>query len=99
MITSEQVRAVNDRVERLLGPFDGWYICEHGPGDGCDCRKPNVKLVLDAARAWGMQPQEIAIVGDKESDVETARNAGTLGIRVGSGVTLSDAVDTILAVS
>jgi histidinol-phosphate phosphatase family protein len=96
MITSDDVRAVNARIDALLGPFDGWYICEHGPDEKCECRKPNVKLVLDAARTWGMRADEIAIVGDKPSDVETANNAGGLGIRVGNGVTLSDAVDAIL---
>ena len=96
MITSDQVRAVNARIEELLGPFDGWYICEHGPHDDCDCRKPKIKLVLDAARAWDVRPEQIAIVGDKQSDVETARNARTLGIRVGHGVTLAQAVDQLL---
>lgn len=97
MIGSDQVREVNQRVESLLGPFDGWYVCEHSPDDGCECRKPGIKLVLDAARDWELEPSEIAIVGDKTDDVLTAHNAGTLGIRVGlSGVTLAEAVDEIL---
>jgi D-glycero-D-manno-heptose 1,7-bisphosphate phosphatase len=98
MIRSEQVRDVNERIESLLGPFDGWYVCEHGPDDDCDCRKPRTKLVFDAARDWGLEPAEMAIVGDKTDDVLTAENAGALGIRVGlSGVTLADAVNEILS--
>jgi D-glycero-D-manno-heptose 1,7-bisphosphate phosphatase len=97
MIQSDQVRAVNDRVESLLGPFDGWYICEHSPDDECECRKPRTKLVFEAAHDWGLETSEMAIVGDKADDVLTADNAGALGLRVGlSGMTLAEAVDEIL---
>lgn len=99
MITSDQMRAVNARIEALLGPFDGWYICEHAPEDDCECRKPKTKLVEDAARAWNLAANEIAIVGDKEDDVETARNAGGLGIRVrkNDGASFREAVDRLVA--
>jgi D-glycero-D-manno-heptose 1,7-bisphosphate phosphatase len=97
MITSEQVRAVNARIETLLGPFDGWYVCEHGPDDDCDCRKPKTKLVLDAARDWNVDPSRLAIIGDKADDMLTAENAGAIGIRVGhAGRTLAEAVDDVL---
>ncbi|MGB8797234.1 MAG: HAD family hydrolase, partial [Candidatus Aquilonibacter sp.] len=76
MISEAQMRAVNARVEELLGPFDGWFICPHAPDEACECRKPKPKLLFDAARAWGVDPRQIVVVGDKESDVETARNAG-----------------------
>ncbi|UMG93655.1 HAD-IIIA family hydrolase [Nocardioides sp. TF02-7] len=41
----EQVAAVNRRVEELLGPFDGIYVCPHAPDAGCACRKPAPGLV------------------------------------------------------
>jgi D-glycero-D-manno-heptose 1,7-bisphosphate phosphatase len=98
MITGGQMRDVNTRIEAELGPFDGWYVCEHGPQDDCECRKPRTKLVEDAARDWGVSPGEIAIVGDKQSDLETARNSGGPGILVekNDGASFRDAVDTIL---
>ena len=40
IVTAEQVEAVNAAVDALLGGFDVWRICPHGPDDGCDCRKP-----------------------------------------------------------
>ncbi|HEX8807170.1 MAG TPA: HAD-IIIA family hydrolase, partial [Candidatus Aquilonibacter sp.] len=40
MITQAQMDAVNARVEELLGPFDGWFVCMHAPDADCDCRKP-----------------------------------------------------------
>ena len=95
-ITSEEMRAVNARVDDLLGPFDGWYVCPHAPDDDCACRKPKPKLIFDAAHAWNVAASSIVVVGDKESDVEAARNAGATGIKIDGTCTLADAVAMIL---
>ena len=96
MITHEQMEAVNRRVDELLGPFDGWYVCPHAPEEDCECRKPKPKLVLDAAQQWRVHPSEIAVIGDKTSDVDVAKNAGAVGVLVGRGVSLNDAVGSLL---
>lgn len=96
MITHEQMQAVNDRVDELLGPFDGWYVCPHAPEEDCECRKPKPKLVLDAAREWGLNPSQIVVIGDKTSDVEVAKNAGATGVLVGKGLTFAEAVQAML---
>ena len=82
LITLKQVDAVNRRVDELLGPFDGFFVCPHAPEDGCECRKPKPKLILDAARALGVKPAECLAVGDRDSDVEAARNAGAVALKV-----------------
>ena len=96
-ITIEQVDAVNRRVEELLGPFAGFYVCPHAPEDDCECRKPKAKLILDAANAIGVDPACCVVVGDRESDVQAARNAGAIPMRVDAQNTLRDVVETILA--
>jgi D-glycero-D-manno-heptose 1,7-bisphosphate phosphatase len=96
-ISDEQMHAVNRRIEEMLGPFDGWFICPHAPGDGCECRKPKPKLVLDAARAWNLQPRNLAVIGDQQSDVDAARNAGARGVRVGWACTLAEAAESLLS--
>jgi D-glycero-D-manno-heptose 1,7-bisphosphate phosphatase len=95
LISLEQMYAVNARVDELLGPFDGWFVCPHAPADECECRKPKPKLVLDAARAWGIEPSEILVIGDKESDVEVAHNAGSSAIRINKELSLEQAVESI----
>jgi D-glycero-D-manno-heptose 1,7-bisphosphate phosphatase len=95
MISEAQMRAVNARVEELLGPFDGWFICPHAPDEACECRKPKPKLLFDAARAWGIDPRQIVVVGDKESDVETARNAGASAIKIDGACDIASAVEKI----
>lgn len=96
MITEAQMRAVNRRVDEVLGPFDGWYVCPHAPDDDCECRKPKPKLVLDAARDWHVPPSQIVVIGDKTSDVEVAKNAGATGILVGKGIGLAEAVQMVV---
>lgn len=93
LLSDEQVREVNARVEQLLGPFDTWHICPHEPEAGCDCRKPRPGLVLRAARALGVRPERCAVIGDIGADVEAARRAGALGVLVPNGVTRREEVN------
>ena len=95
-ITMEQVDAVNKRVDALLGPFSGFFVCQHAPEDDCDCRKPKPKLILDAARAIGVDPSCCVVVGDRESDVQAAKNAGAIPIKIDGPAHLAEAVERIL---
>jgi D-glycero-D-manno-heptose 1,7-bisphosphate phosphatase len=88
LLTVEQVQAINRRVEALLGPFDVWKFCPHGPGDGCSCRKPRPGMVLAAAAELGLRPEELAVVGDIGADIGAARAAGSRGILVPTHETL-----------
>ena len=97
LITLAQVEAVNARVDALLGPFAGFFVCPHGPDDGCDCRKPGPKLIVDAARALGVEPSCCVVVGDKQSDVDAARNAGATGFRIEGTVTVREIVAGLLS--
>ena len=110
-IDVEQVRRVNDRVVRLLGPFDVVRFCPHGPDDGCTCRKPAPGMVKDACSALGVEPERCVLVGDIGTDVDAAAAAGARGLLVPTAATLAeevagadrvapglaDAVDRILA--
>jgi histidinol-phosphate phosphatase family protein len=111
LLSEAQVRAVNARVEALLGPLGPWAWCPHGPEDGCDCRKPAPGLILRAAAELGVDPARCVVVGDIGADIEAARAAGARGILVPTPVTrpeeiaaarevapdLAAAVDRVLA--
>jgi histidinol-phosphate phosphatase family protein len=97
LITAEQVDAVNRRIDQLIGPFAGFFVCPHDPNDACDCRKPKPKLILDAARALGVDPAACVVVGDRESDVAAAHNAGATPLKVAGPADLERAVNEILA--
>ncbi|MBD9736143.1 HAD-IIIA family hydrolase, partial [Streptomyces sp. H28] len=53
LLTVADARAVNRRIDDLLGPFDVWELCPHAPDDGCDCRKPRPGMILRAAGRLG----------------------------------------------
>jgi histidinol-phosphate phosphatase family protein len=111
LISETEVRAVNARVEELLGPLGTWTWCPHTPGDGCDCRKPAPGLILRAAELLGVDPARCVVIGDIGADVEAARAAGARAILVPTPVTrpaeiaaadeiapdLATAVDRVLA--
>src|SRR5215217_7320835 len=58
------LRAMHDRLDELLGPFDAICACPHDDRSRCACRKPEPGLVLEAADAVGVPPDECAVIGD-----------------------------------
>jgi D-glycero-D-manno-heptose 1,7-bisphosphate phosphatase len=88
VLTPAQVRRVNRRVAQLLGPFAFVTFCPHLPTDGCRCRKPAPGMVFDAARALGIAPLALAVVGDIGADVGAAQAAGAQAVLVPTAATL-----------
>ncbi|CEA07318.1 D-glycero-beta-D-manno-heptose-1,7-bisphosphate 7-phosphatase [Arthrobacter saudimassiliensis] len=93
LLDRSQVDAVNARVEELLGPFDLWEICPHGPDDGCPCRKPAPGMLHSAAERLGLAPEELGFIGDIGADVDAARAAGARGVLVPTPVTRAEEVE------
>ncbi len=87
LFTLDQYRAVEAEVLRQLGAglIDGTYFCPHLPGQHCSCRKPATGMILEATREYQVDFSRSFLVGDKEIDVECARNAGVRSIRVKTG--------------
>jgi histidinol-phosphate phosphatase family protein len=94
LLTREQVARVNARVEELLGPFDTWQYCPHGPDDGCACRKPAPGLVLAAAADLGVPADRCVLVGDIGADVAAGLAAGARAVLVPTPVTRAEEVAT-----
>jgi histidinol-phosphate phosphatase family protein len=93
LLTPRAVRAVNAELQRQVGPFDAVAVCPHGPQDGCGCRKPAPGLVLQAARALGLRPDETVVIGDIGADVGAAAAAGARSILVPTAVTRREEVE------
>ncbi|WP_456283272.1 D-glycero-alpha-D-manno-heptose-1,7-bisphosphate 7-phosphatase [Microbacterium sp. JZ101] len=92
MLSADEVRRVNARVDEVLGPFDVWRFCPHGPDDGCACRKPRPGLVLSAADALGFAPAQLAVIGDIGADMGAAAAAGARAVLVPTARTLPDEI-------
>lgn len=95
----DDLARVHGEIESRLGTFDGWFICRHAPAARCECRKPQPGLVLEAARTFGMEPRECAVIGDIGSDVEAAQRAGAQAVLVPTGKTLHPEIASAPAVS
>lgn len=91
-ITLDQVEAVNQRVQDLLGPFEVWRYCPHTRDEGCTCRKPAPGMVKDACAELDVPVERCVLVGDIGTDVEAAEAAGAHGILVPTSVTRGDEV-------
>ena len=62
--------------------FDAIFVCPHFTTDNCECRKPRTQLVATYVREKGMDPATSAMIGDRDTDLEFARNLGIRGLRV-----------------
>lgn len=74
-------------VREAGGCLEGIWVCPHAPDAGCDCRKPQPRLIRDAIAAMSGDPETTVFIGDQPSDLEAARAAGVAAILVLSGKT------------
>jgi D-glycero-D-manno-heptose 1,7-bisphosphate phosphatase len=93
LLNPAAVRAVNDELQRQVGSFDAVAVCPHAPEDGCGCRKPAPGLVLQAAGALGLRPDETVVIGDIGADVGAAAAAGARAILVPTAATRREEVE------
>lgn len=88
LLTPDQVRRVDERIDELVGPFDTWQVCPHPAGAGCGCRKPAPGLVHRAAAALDTVPGRCVVIGDIGADVAAAVAAGATAVLVPTQATL-----------
>jgi len=101
---TEDMQRVHEAIQKRLGGIiDSFYHCPHLPDAGCECRKPGLKMIRDAAADLDLELGRSWIVGDKKIDVETGHAAGmrTALVLTGYGSkhreTLEDQPDLIVA--
>lgn len=58
------------------------YMCPHGPGDNCECRKPKPTMLLQAAKEFDIDLENSWMIGDRQSDILAGKNAGVRTILV-----------------
>lgn len=87
-------------LQRLLDSqgirFEAEFICPHFPRDNCECRKPKLGLLKNYLSANALDKANSYVIGDRETDLELARNIGIAGLRVRIG---GSADETWLAIA
>lgn len=114
LLDAENLDRIHSRIQQLLQPFgahiDAICYCPHRPDQGCRCRKPLPKMLLDVLGPRGLAARSGIVIGDSPSDVHLGLSVGARVIHVQSGVckelpktfrvesvpNLSHAVDSIL---
>ena len=84
--TEETLAEIHQKMKDELakeGAFvDAIYYCPHHPEDGCECRKPKPKMVLQAASHHHIELERSFIVGDLQMDIELGKAVGCTTILV-----------------
>lgn len=100
--TEAELQRVHGQLETLLGGegafLDGIYACPHHPDKGfagerpelkfdCDCRKPRGGMIRRARSELNLDLDSSWLIGDRTSDLETARVCGLHAVllRTGAG--------------
>ncbi len=63
------------------------FICPHAPEENCECRKPKTGLVKEYLKSTALDLARSFVIGDRETDVQLARNIGCKAVRLGHGFT------------
>jgi D-alpha,beta-D-heptose 1,7-bisphosphate phosphatase (EC 3.1.3.-) len=101
--TESDVKELHNYIDAELiknGTYvDAYYYCPHHP-EGiaveyaveCECRKPNTGMIEQAVKDFNINLKESFIIGDKEIDIQTGKNAGMkMSILVRSGHNINEA--------
>ena len=82
----DQIHEIMHRqLAEVGGHVEAIFICPCLPKDNCACFKPNPGMLLDIATRLRMTLDDVRYIGDKLSDVQTARAAGAQPVLVKTG--------------
>jgi len=65
--------------------FDAEFFCPHFPADGCECRKPQPAMLLEAGRRFHADLGSVPCVGDSLRDLQAAEAVGAKPMLVLTG--------------
>ena len=71
--------------------FAAEFFCPHFAKDNCDCRKPKLGLLTEFLKSTPIDKASSYVIGDRETDLQLAKNLGVQGIRFASPCTVKGA--------
>lgn len=89
LYSHETIREIHRKMKDILSQhgvhITEIYYCPHHPDFGkCLCRKPNTLMIEKAIARFGIDLHKSFLVGDRETDIETAKKAGLKAIKIES---------------
>lgn len=97
-------RWMNAQLRASGAHVDDWRYCPFHPQGKVAAyrgvhpwRKPGAGMLLDVLAHWPVDTARSFLIGDKDSDIEAARNGGLPGYRFRAGASLDRFVEAILS--
>nr|VFJ58677.1 MAG: D-alpha,beta-D-heptose 1,7-bisphosphate phosphatase [Candidatus Kentron sp. DK] len=88
LLTAQELEAIHEKLRQLVieagGEIGKIVFCPHGPGEGCDCRKPKPGLMEKIIGDLGA-PRVCFMVGDNLRDLQAGMGVGALPVLVRTG--------------
>lgn len=75
-------------VTKAGGRIKDIFFCPHTPDQGCNCRKPEPGMILQAVDRHDIDLKKTFMIGDSAKDIECGKNAGcavTILVKTGNG--------------
>ncbi|MEV5887112.1 HAD family hydrolase [Streptomyces sp. NPDC052020] len=89
LLTADGLSRIHDRMTADLAeagvPRPVVVHCPHLPDAGCPCRKPRPGMLVQALEKLGVAPAEALLVGDHDTDLAAAAEAGCWSVHVRTG--------------
>jgi D-glycero-D-manno-heptose 1,7-bisphosphate phosphatase len=100
LLSVEELNQIHSKIQSFLNSkntkIDAFYHCPHRPDEYCKCRKPKPHLILQASSDLGIDLNQSWLIGDNDSDIQSATNAGCRSFKVNSYDSLNRAQNDIL---
>ena len=75
-------RRMSGELARGGARIEAIYYCPHEVEPACSCRKPAPGMLLEAARAHGIDLSISWMIGDSDADIQAGKSAGCKTARV-----------------
>jgi D-glycero-D-manno-heptose 1,7-bisphosphate phosphatase len=89
LLDTRTLFAIHDTLLRALaqvgGRIDAFFFCPHAADAGCQCRKPQPGMLLEAGRRFNVPLDQVYMVGDALRVLQAAAAAGARPVLVLTG--------------
>jgi len=100
LTTDKNLKKIHQKIQEYLiknkTSIDGFYYCPHTPDEECNCRKPKPGMILKAADDFKIDLKSSWFIGDNETDIDAAKNAGCKYLKINENFSLKMAVEKII---
>ena len=83
------LNAINDKMWKAAnqagGRIDAMFFCPHATTDNCDCRKPATGMFKEISQRFGVDLNDVPVIGDSLRDLQAASAIDAIPVLVLTG--------------